>query len=95
MFNEVYVQALTQPQRSTVFQILKLLLTDEAYLKELKEMSNDVVFGFIQSLEGEKDPRVLLLAFQIIPIITKQFSLGRFAEDLFEGKKNCSKERNC
>jgi hypothetical protein len=44
-------------------------------------MDGDFVFGFLQSLEGEKDPRVLVIAFRLIPIIISNLSnWDRFAE---------------
>lgn len=32
---------------------------------ELKSLGPDFVFGFVQAVDGERDPRNLLLAFQI------------------------------
>lgn len=43
-------------------------------------MGTDFVYGFLQSLDGERDPRILVLAFQLVPTITKEFDLGRFDE---------------
>uniref|UniRef100_A0A667YA59 MMS19 nucleotide excision repair protein n=1 Tax=Myripristis murdjan TaxID=586833 RepID=A0A667YA59_9TELE len=52
---------------------------------ELKSLGADFVFGFVQSMDGEKDPRNLLLAFQIARnIIYGGYDLGKFAEELFE-----------
>lgn len=47
-------------------------------------MNTDFVYGFLQALDGERDPRILLLGFRQVPVITQNFSLGRFTEDLFE-----------
>uniref|UniRef100_A0A672Z242 MMS19 nucleotide excision repair protein n=1 Tax=Sphaeramia orbicularis TaxID=375764 RepID=A0A672Z242_9TELE len=45
----------------------------------------DFVFGFVQSMDGERDPRNLLLAFQIAKtIISRGYDLGKFTEELFE-----------
>uniref|UniRef100_A0AAQ6IRF2 MMS19 nucleotide excision repair protein n=1 Tax=Anabas testudineus TaxID=64144 RepID=A0AAQ6IRF2_ANATE len=52
---------------------------------ELKGLGADFVFGFVQSMDGERDPRNLLLAFQIAQnIINRGYDLGKFTEELFE-----------
>ncbi|PKU30403.1 hypothetical protein llap_19293 [Limosa lapponica baueri] len=52
---------------------------------ELKGLGADFTFGFIQVMDGEKDPRNLLVAFQIVrDLIAKNYSLGPFVEELFE-----------
>lgn len=45
---------------------------------ELKGLGSDFVFGFVQSMDGERDPRNLLLAFQIAKnIIYRGYDLGK------------------
>lgn len=45
---------------------------------ELKGLGADFVFGFVQSMDGERDPRNLLLAFQIANnIIQRGYDLGK------------------
>uniref|UniRef100_A0A8C3AVG3 MMS19 nucleotide excision repair protein n=1 Tax=Cyclopterus lumpus TaxID=8103 RepID=A0A8C3AVG3_CYCLU len=52
---------------------------------ELKGLGADFVFGFVQSMDGERDPRNLLLAFQIAKsIVRRGYDLGKFTEELFE-----------
>lgn len=44
---------------------------------ELKGLGADFVFGFVQSMDGERDPRNLLLAFQVAKnIIQRGYELG-------------------
>ena len=43
-------------------------------------MSSDFVFGFIQCLDGEKDPRNLLLAFTLIKKIIREFDIAQHVE---------------
>lgn len=44
---------------------------------ELKGLGADFVFGFVQSMDGERDPRNLLLAFQIAKnLIHRGYELG-------------------
>lgn len=45
---------------------------------ELKSLGADFTLGFIQVMDGEKDPRNLLIAFQIVrDIIVKGYALGK------------------
>lgn len=46
--------------------------------EELKGLGADFVFGFVQSMDGERDPRNLLLAFQAAKNIIRQgYDLGK------------------
>ncbi|XP_062832423.1 MMS19 nucleotide excision repair protein homolog [Anolis carolinensis] len=83
IFQEVHVQSLLQLDRHTVYSIIiNFMSSREA---ELKSLGADFTFGFIQVMDGEKDPRNLLIAFQIVrDIIVKGYALGPFAEELFE-----------
>ncbi len=48
-------------------------------------MKADFVFGFIQCMDGEKDPRNLILCFQLTSLIIRTIpEFVRFEEDLFE-----------
>uniref|UniRef100_A0A3B4X687 MMS19 nucleotide excision repair protein n=1 Tax=Seriola lalandi dorsalis TaxID=1841481 RepID=A0A3B4X687_SERLL len=81
LFQDVHVQSLMLAERSCVYNMLiNLMETREA----LKGLGTDFVFGFVQSMDGERDPRNLLLAFQIAKnIIHRGYDL-KFAEELFE-----------
>ncbi|KAM7382049.1 hypothetical protein PAMA_012757 [Pampus argenteus] len=83
LFQDVHVQSLMLGERACVYNMLiNLMETREA---ELKGLGADFVFGFVQSMDGERDPRNLLLAFQIAKsIIHRGYDLGKFTEELFE-----------
>ncbi|XP_041829818.1 MMS19 nucleotide excision repair protein homolog isoform X2 [Melanotaenia boesemani] len=83
LFQDVHVQSLMLAERACVYNMLiNLMETREA---ELKGLGADFVFGFVQSMDGERDPRNLLLAFQIAKnIILRGYDLGKFTEELFE-----------
>ncbi|XP_067432666.1 MMS19 nucleotide excision repair protein homolog [Thunnus thynnus] len=83
LFQDVHVQSLMLGERACVYNMLiNLMETREA---ELKGLGADFVFGFVQSMDGERDPRNLLLAFQIAKnIIYRGYDLGKFTEELFE-----------
>ncbi|XP_060624210.2 MMS19 nucleotide excision repair protein homolog isoform X3 [Anolis sagrei] len=83
IFQEVHVQSLLQLDRHTVYSIIMNFMSIRE--AELKSLGADFTFGFIQVMDGEKDPRNLLIAFQIVrDIIVKGYALGPFAEELFE-----------
>ncbi|KAK5850500.1 hypothetical protein PBY51_001376 [Eleginops maclovinus] len=83
LFQDVHVQSLMLTERSCVYNMLiNLMASREA---ELKGLGPDFVFGFVQSMDGERDPRNLLLAFQIAKsIVLRGYDLGKFTEELFE-----------
>lgn len=83
IFQEVHVQSLMQLDRHTIYMIITNFMNNRE--EELKSLGADFTFGFIQVMDGEKDPRNLLVAFQIVHvIITKNYTLGPFVEELFE-----------
>ncbi|XP_010180671.1 PREDICTED: MMS19 nucleotide excision repair protein homolog [Mesitornis unicolor] len=83
IFQEVHVQSLLQLDRHTVYSIITNFMDTRE--EELKSLGADFTFGFIQVMDGEKDPRNLLVAFQIVrDLITKNYALGPFVEELFE-----------
>ncbi|XP_041671102.1 MMS19 nucleotide excision repair protein homolog isoform X2 [Cheilinus undulatus] len=83
LFQDVHVQSLMLSERACVYNMLINLM--ESREAELKGLGADFVFGFVQSMDGERDPRNLLLAFQIAnSIIQRGYDLGKFAEELFE-----------
>ncbi|KAL4640211.1 hypothetical protein GN956_G12651 [Arapaima gigas] len=83
LFQDVHVQSLMLLERSCIYTILINLM--ESKEKELKGLGADFVFGFIQAMDGERDPRNLLLAFQIAcNILQRGYELGSFTEELFE-----------
>ncbi|KAL1263819.1 hypothetical protein QQF64_004174 [Cirrhinus molitorella] len=83
IFQDVHVQSLMVVDRSCVYNILISLM--ESREEELKGLGADFIFGFVQSVDGERDPRNLLLAFQVARnIIHRGYDLGKFVEELFE-----------
>uniref|UniRef100_A0A8B9HN32 MMS19 nucleotide excision repair protein n=1 Tax=Astyanax mexicanus TaxID=7994 RepID=A0A8B9HN32_ASTMX len=68
--------------------ILRSLFQDvnvQSLMLELKGLGPDFVFGFVQAVDGERDPRNLLLAFQIARnIIHRGYDLSQFTEEFFE-----------
>uniref|UniRef100_A0A4W5MVS0 MMS19 nucleotide excision repair protein n=1 Tax=Hucho hucho TaxID=62062 RepID=A0A4W5MVS0_9TELE len=91
LFQDVHVQVSTS---NLLCQVIKMyvaylhvvkLMDHFSHPTELKGLGADFVFGFVQSVDGERDPRNLLLAFQIArKIIHGGYDLGKFTEELFE-----------
>ncbi|GJJ69980.1 DNA repair/transcription protein MET18/MMS19 [Entomortierella parvispora] len=78
----VNVQTYQQTARHYVFLFFESAIKN--YTQSLRSMSADFVFGFIQCLDGEKDPRNLMLAFTLIKHIIQEFDIAQHVEDLFE-----------
>lgn len=85
---EVHTQSLSVNARRWVFEILKLLLED--YSSALADQDQDgsaYVYCFIQAMDGEKDPRNLVLCFDLVTDICRTLPTRvyiRFSEELFE-----------
>eukprot|EP00055_Hartaetosiga_balthica_P014064 m.75356 g.75356 ORF g.75356 m.75356 type:complete len:967 (+) comp8478_c0_seq3:29-2929(+) len=83
LFEALYVQAQPQTTRQLVFRLmLSLLKTHSEHLST--EMKEDFVAGFLQQIDGEKDPRCLSVVFDLVPFVAKVFPMGKFVEDMFE-----------
>ncbi|CAB4400794.1 unnamed protein product [Rhizophagus irregularis] len=82
IFTSVNVQSFQQTTRHYVFQIFDRLL--KHHLSVLKQAEQDFVIGFIQVMDGEKDPRNLLLAFSLVKLIIHEFDISKHIELLFE-----------
>lgn len=79
MFAELTVQSFQHTVRYTALRLLDLVL--ENNLDGLvKTMNNEFLFGYIQALDGEKDPRNLMLAFKTIAVLAAKFDCSRYAE---------------
>ncbi|CAI2171239.1 19808_t:CDS:10 [Funneliformis geosporum] len=74
IFASVNVQSFQQTSRHYVFQIFDRLL---------KNHLHDFVTGFIQAMDGEKDPRNLLLAFSLVKLIIHEFDISQNIEVTF------------
>ena len=81
-FNEINTQSQMLQERKQIFQLFFDVLRDKR--ETLIPMGNDFVLGFIQAIDGEKDPNNLMLVFGCVPIIVNNFTLEPFTEDFFE-----------
>ena len=82
LFAEVHVQSLVQADRHNVFNLFGNLL--KLRLNVLKSISGDFVLGFIQAIDGERDPRNLMLCFENSHAVLTHLDFSIFIEDFFE-----------
>jgi len=82
LFQHVTIRELEQPKRLSVLMLLDSLL---AYHRDaLKSMGPRFLSGYCSLVEGEKDPRNLVVAFKLAKVILIEFDLGDQAESLFD-----------
>ncbi|XP_034949031.1 MMS19 nucleotide excision repair protein homolog [Chelonus insularis] len=82
LFNEVRCQSELQEIRHNIYLIIKIGLTNHS--SSLKLMGPDFVYGVISSMDGESDPRNLMLLFEFLPQFISEFSLGHLTEEMFQ-----------
>ena len=51
---------------------------------DVQKLEGDFVYGYMQAMDSEKDPRNLVLAFACAFLVVQNFSLGVFVEEFFE-----------
>ncbi|KAG1677791.1 MMS19 nucleotide excision repair [Nymphon striatum] len=75
IFQEVHTQTHVHSDRRMVFTIFATLLQKKlsclVYI-----LGINFVYGYIQAVDGEKDPRNLVMVFNTLPIIVDNFPLG-------------------
>jgi len=73
IFKEVTVQTLPQSSRKKIFEMMATFC--QKYPSEVTSLKDTFVAGFMQSMDGEKDPRNLLLCFSLA-----EFTLTHFGD---------------
>jgi len=82
IFENVQCQSQLFPERQTIYLIFKNFI--ESKLDDLRSMGPDLVYGIISSIDGERDPKNLMLLFDILLQFIKEFPLGHLTEEMFE-----------
>eukprot|EP00158_Paraphelidium_tribonemae_P009383 Partr_v1_DN28850_c0_g1_i5_m33529 putative MMS19 nucleotide excision repair homolog (S. cerevisiae) len=82
IFSELSVQSFVQTTRNLVLRVFAVII--DRFADQVVAMEQDFIIGFITSLDGEKDPRNLLLGFRIVQFIVGRLAFGEYAEELFE-----------
>jgi DNA repair/transcription protein MET18/MMS19 len=78
IIDNVQVQQFPQGTRHSAFNLFSNLISRHA--AALKSFNNEFVYGFTQILDGEKDPRNLMSAFQIMKSIVENFDISARVE---------------
>jgi DNA repair/transcription protein MET18/MMS19 len=84
ILKDIHVQSLIQSDRHEIYSICYYMLTNRVNIIKSFKYDTDFVYGFIQAMDSEKDPRNLVLCFEIIPLICQNLTLGPFVDELFE-----------
>ncbi|KAK0410781.1 hypothetical protein QR680_005318 [Steinernema hermaphroditum] len=82
LFKDGNVQSWTHKDRLLQLEIFEKLIP--CFKSASSASGFDFVLSFIRAAGGERDPRCLLKVFQLFCVITQEFSLGPFVEDMFE-----------
>ena len=81
-FDNVQCQSQSASDRYNIYLILTILLQNRT--EDLKSMGPDLIYAIINTIDGERDPKNLILIFTILPHFMKEFSLGHLTEEMFE-----------
>ncbi len=86
ILKEIHVQSMIQSDRNLIFNMIKFYLSQRRLVQIVKQQNfdTDFVYGFIQAMDSEKDPRNLLVCFENIRLMCQQLNLGPFVEETFE-----------
>lgn len=82
MFHNVPCQSQVRGDREKIFDILKTFCKNKT--EELTRMGSDFVYGFINAMDGERDPRILAFLFDFLPQFLTTFDLGHLSDEMFE-----------
>lgn len=81
-FQHIPCQSQTRSDRTKIFKILKQL--SENHEDILKSMGGDFIYGVINSIDGERDPRNLEFIFTFMPGFIDKYPLLHLYEEMFE-----------
>lgn len=82
IFHNVPCQSQVRGDRDKIYNIIKTL--SESKCTELQNMGSDFVYGVINAMDGERDPRLLLFLYDLLPVFLQKFPLGHLTDDMFE-----------
>jgi DNA repair/transcription protein MET18/MMS19 len=84
IFTEVHAQSCDQPTRHTILSVMESILSK--HLRVAQQLDHDFAFGYLQIVDGERDPRNLLLIFNVLtPAVVAHIpGHARFVEDIFD-----------
>lgn len=80
--SSINMKQFNQGTRHKIFLIVKALLVTN--IEYLKTVNDEFIKTYIHLTTGEKDPRNLMLSFEIASKILKNFQVDKLSEDLFD-----------
>lgn len=82
MTAQIPCQTQVRGDRTIIFSIIQIL--SENCHTELEALGADFIYGVIQQIDGERDPRNLLFLFEFMPKFIASYPLKHFTEEMFE-----------
>ncbi|KAJ1974023.1 hypothetical protein H4R35_003813 [Dimargaris xerosporica] len=82
LFGKVHVQSFQQTTRLQIFKLIQALL--DGHLSAIQQRCPQLAIDFMQAMDGEKDPRNLMVCFTLFPTVVQSFALQGQEEELFE-----------
>ncbi|KAK3876843.1 hypothetical protein Pcinc_018392 [Petrolisthes cinctipes] len=82
IFREVQCQSHIMSDRRNIYTFFKYCILNKH--QDLEALGTDFILGLVTAVDGERDPRNLVLVFSLVPVIVQSIPTGPFTEDLFE-----------
>lgn len=82
LFAQIPCQSQVRNDRANIFSIIQHV--SDNFQPELEAWGTDYVYGVIQAIDGERDPRNLLFLFEFMPRFISTYPLKHFNEEMFE-----------
>ncbi|KAJ1974864.1 hypothetical protein H4R34_004557 [Dimargaris verticillata] len=82
LFGKVHIQSFQQTTRLQIFKLIQALL--DGHLSAIQQCCPQLAVDFMQAMDGEKDPRNLMVCFTLFPVVVQSFALQGQEEELFE-----------
>ncbi|GAA6003750.1 hypothetical protein JCM10207_003581 [Rhodosporidiobolus poonsookiae] len=82
IFSSLTLKAHAQPIRHTVYVLLDHLMTHAR--PALKRLKAEFPKGYAELVDGEKDPRNLMISFNLVRVMLLEFEIEGCVEDLFD-----------
>ncbi|KAI9292152.1 ARM repeat-containing protein [Neoconidiobolus thromboides FSU 785] len=82
LFKYIHVQELNQSLRLECFYILDRVIKDFPTIPN--SMQDEFFKGLIEAVDGEKDPRNLIIVFNLVKHVITNYNIGKFSKDFFD-----------
>ncbi|KAJ8716784.1 hypothetical protein PYW07_003411 [Mythimna separata] len=82
LFREVSCQSQLRQDRYNIYLIMQKLCDKD--IEFMKNLGTDFVYGIVSAMDGERDPRNLLLLFAFLSNFIKSVPLGHLVDEMFD-----------